>query len=237
MNHIAVRRMALTVASISFSLLTALILIVSAASSESLISVEPVILSDSIVIEPNVSFPYNISCTSLMVENISSYDGPFYEDGSGREVLNTAAILLRNTGKEMVPYAHIILRTKSASYIFDGYMIPPGAAVLIPEKYALPFISQEQIISCFGWSTILPQSDAYDIAVEEVGMGEIKVTNLSDNEISNLKLYHKTYLPENNLYIGGAAFVSRIDCINVGETVVISPKHFVTGYSRIIYYE
>lgn len=237
MNHITVRRMALTVASISFSLLTALILIVSAASSENMISVESVILSDSIVIEPYVSFPYNISCTSLVVENISSYDGPFYEDGSGREVLNTAAILLRNTGKEMVPYAHIILRTESTSYIFDGYMIPPGAAVLIPEKYALPFIYQEQIISCFGWSTILPQSDAYEIDIEEVGAGELRITNLSGSEISNLTLYHRTYLWENDLYIGGTVFVSRIDRIAIGETVDFTPQNYASGYSKVVYYE
>lgn len=68
-------------------------------------------------------------------------------------------------------------------------------------------------------------------------MGELCVTNLSGSQLTNLTLYHKTYLPKEDLYIGGAAFVSRIDRIDAGESIVLSPNHYAAGYSKIIYYE
>lgn len=237
MTHIAVRRWALGVASVSFSLLTALVLVVSAAYSDGLMAEKQTAGTEVYLEQSGVSFPYAISCTALVVEHVSSYDGPFYEDGSGREVFNTAAILVRNTGSSMIPYAHIILRTQNTSYIFDGYLLAPGASVLIPEKYALPYIPPKEVISCFGWATVMQQAQTYSITIEEIGMGELCVTNLSGSQLTNLTLYHKTYLPKEDLYIGGAAFVSRIDRIDAGESIVLSPNHYAAGYSKIIYYE
>lgn len=237
MNHITVRRMALTAASVSFSVLTALVLVVSAAFGDDLLAVNQSVVQTSFSEDSVLEFPTPISCTSVIVESVASYDGPFYEDGTGREVINVAAILLRNTGDEMIPYVHIILRTESASYLFDGFWIPAGAAVLIPEKYALPYEAQQEFISCFGWATVWQQTNSYAISFEEISMGKILVRNRSDTDIKNLTLYHKTYLQENDMYIGGVAFESRIDFLGIGETVVFSPKNYASGYSKLIYYE
>lgn len=237
MTHIAVRRIALTVASVSFSLLTALVLIVSAAYGDT-VTVAAVSKAPSHVTDgETVEFPFSISCTSLVVEAVAGYDGPFYEDGTGREVLNTAAVLLRNTGAEVIPYAHVILRTNSASYIFDGFLIPAGAAVLIPEKYASPYVSAEMITSCFGWATVMKYPDAYALTIEEEGMGQLLITNHGDADVRNLTLYHKTYLQENDLYIGGIAFETRVEHIGAGETALICPQNYAAGYSKVVYYE
>ena len=236
MTHIAVRRLALSAAAVSFSFLTALVLYVSAAYTEDA-GVFGEVAQLTFSQEAAVQFPYQISCTDLVVEQTASYDGPFYEDGTGREVLGVASILLRNTSSEMIPYAHVVLRTDTASYIFDCFWLPAGAAVLIPEKYALSWESQAQVISCFGWSTVTAEKNPCEISVEDVDMGKLCVRNLSGGEIRNLTLYHKTYLRENDMYIGGAVFETRIDSIGAGENVIISPRYYASGYSKIVYYE
>ena len=236
MSHIAVRRAALMAASISFSVLAALVLVVSAVCAEGGILFQ----SDIPVanIQPQeMSFPYAISCTSLVVDTVASYDGLFYEDGSGREVLGAAAILLRNTSEELIPYCHIVLHTDSESYIFEGFLIPGGTAVLIPEKTARPYLQQEKVTGCAGWSTVLQGERGEAVSVKEGTKGQIKVENLSDSSIQELTIYHKTYLQESDIYVGGRAFESKISSIGARETVTFQPINYAPYYSKIVYYE
>jgi len=239
MNHIAVRKISLSIASVSFGVLTAVMLIYSAIYGSvhtTALSDQPMVSQLAETASQKLSLPIPISCTTLVVEDLAAYDGAFYEDGSGREVCNVAALMLRNTGEELVPYAHVVIHTTDQSYVFDGFMIPPGAAVLIPEKNARK-LSSIAVESCFGWSTVMRQDDRYAISVSETGMNELAVTNLSGEQIHSLTLYHKTYLDDWGFYMGGRAVETLVGPISPGQTVTVHPEYYASGYSKVVYYE
>lgn len=237
MNHIAVRRLSLSIASVCFGVLTAMMLLCSVVYDG-----KPALASqsgDPSVVEytaPTLSFPIPISCTTLVVEDLAAYDGAFFEDGTGREVCNVAALMLRNTSERIVPYAHVVLHSTDCTYVFDGFMIPAGASVLIPEKNARK-LSSIAVEDCFGWSTVMADSRQYAISVSESGMDKLAVTNLSESPIHDLTLYHKTYLDEWGFYMGGRAVETTVEIILPGQTVVVHPKQYAAGYSKVVYYE
>lgn len=239
MNHIAVRRISLSAASVSFGVLTAIVLLYSVFGGNYdrfTVAEQPMVSQLVETTAQKLSFPVSISCTTLVVEDLAAYDGAFYEDGSGREVRNVAALMLRNTGEELIPYAHVVLHSVDSSYVFEGYMIPAGAAVLIPEKNARQ-LSSIEVRRCFGWATVLPENNRNTVSVSESGMNEILVTNRSESPIYNMTIYHKTYLDEWGFYMGGKAFETQVGSIVPGQTVTVYPDYYVSGYSKIVYYE
>ena len=79
-------------------------------------------------------FPYVIEGTELTVQNISSYDGIFLEDGSDGEVTGVAAMVVENTGDTNVEYAAITISCNGETLEFDASDLPAGATVVVQEK-------------------------------------------------------------------------------------------------------
>lgn len=239
MDHIIVRRLSLCIASISFGALMAMLLMCSAVYGCKNTTEHGGQAREASTIDLNshtLSFPIPISCTTLVIENLASYDGAFYGNGTEEEVYHTAAVMLRNTGENMVPYAHVVIHSTDYTYVFEGFMIPGGASVLIPEKYARK-LSSTAVKNCFGWSTVMQDAEHYPISILESGMDELSVTNLSDFPIYNLTIYHKTYLNEWGFYMGGEAVETVVEQILPGQTVMVYPEQYAAGYSKVVYYE
>ena len=231
MNHVWIRRMALSVASVSLGILTTLIMIGSSVTGEfTQVSAEEVSASK------NMQTVYPISCTSLTVENLLSYDGKFMEDGSEREVQDVAAIMLHNSKNVVIPYAYVTVYTENCKYIFDAYMIPPNASVLVPEETAQK-LKESDVMRVFGWTTVQEERRRFRLEIEEAGMGCFRITNMSGSKVHNLTVYHRTYLADEAFYMGGKAFQTHIPYIAPGNTVLVYPENYVSGYSRIIHYE
>ncbi|MEE1327426.1 MAG: hypothetical protein UHS47_02670, partial [Oscillospiraceae bacterium] len=57
-----------------------------------------------------LSFPYAIPGSDLVIEQVNSYDGLFFEDGSDREVSNVTAIVLANKGNSCMEYVNITMK-------------------------------------------------------------------------------------------------------------------------------
>lgn len=219
MNGILLRRFALLCAAISFSFFFGLLLISASAGEEN--------------IELQEMLPYKISCTSICVNRVVSYDGPFYEDGSGREVFDIAALEICNQGDVVIPYACIIVETGQRRYLFQATMIPVDTPVLVQESNAKPYFTEE-IIEIFGWNTVRKCTVTPDIAIRETGMAELTLKNNSAEMVDNLTLYYRTYYSEGNVYCGGKAFSIKIPEIEPGEIKKLHPEHYVSGYSRIV---
>lgn len=222
MNWVYMRRMALICASAAFGVLTCLMIVVGSTPREN--------------IQQGMIMPYNISCTSISVNRLVSYDGPFYEDGTGREVMNIAALEICNFGDVVIPYACIMVSAGGEQYTFQATMIPVDTPVLVQESNAQPYFT-DNIDSIFGWNTVRKCKIKPPVTVEETAMAELSVTNDSANVLKGLKVYYRTYYSEGNVYCGGKAFSVCIDSILPGETKKLYPEHYVSGYSRIVCYE
>ena len=184
--------------------------------------------------QTTISFPSTVSGTELIVRNMASYDGIFYEDGSNAQVFNTAAIVLENTSSETVIYTQIKLEAETKLYIFEAMMLPPGSSTLVPEKKRQQ-VTEDNFYSCSGWAFSDHSSNAQNIKIHSTGNGAITVQNISSKTLHNIILYHKTYLMDSLLFIGGTATQTKIQMLFPGQTTTIRPLCYADGYSKFVY--
>ncbi len=239
MNHIFIRRMALLGAAVSFSVVLALGLMCSTVYGQQSQGQDAVIAGAEQIRQKDVQkihagTEYPISCTDMVIMNLAAYDGAFYEDGTGREVVNVAALMLQNRGEDLIPYAHITVDTETGRYTFDATMIPPGSSVLIPEKNGQT-LGTTEIINYFGWNTVCPEDTLQAVAVCETLDGDLVLENMGDTALWNTTLFYRIYMEDGDYYMGGMAFETQIDHIPLGECVRILPEHYVMGYSQVVY--
>lgn len=228
MNHVLIRRMALSLAAASFSTLFAVILGVSASH----IDHERIKPADML---SNSTFcPILVEGTDLTVEQIAIYDGTFFEDGSGRDVLNTMAILVKNRSDHMILFSHIDLELDCGNYTFEATMLPPYSSVLIPEKTAQHYVSGK-IIKCTGRTTKAPEMQARPITLSNIDKTSVRLDNLSAFEISDIKIYYKNYLESEDMYVGGIAHICDVSSIPSGGYAEVLLSCYCSGYSKIIY--
>lgn len=234
MHPVVLRRFALTAAAVSTGMLMLVLLVGSALPGQAVPVAEGEKAEKTARETPSAVFPADISCTEMRVAHLAEYSGTFYEDGSPREVFQTAAIVLENRGDTCIPYAQITVRTQWDTYVFEGFLLPPNSYTLIPERTAKPY-PKEQVISVFGWNTRAYDEPCPSVTVTEQKKGTLLVKNMSGETVEGLTLYHKMYLPGDDLYIGGVAFATAVPTLAPQETVTAVPEYYAPGYSRILY--
>lgn len=240
MNHIILRRIALSAAAVSFGLLAVMAMLwitadhYSASTEQNLRSEQTQQLEKGITVLGDL--PIEISCTPLVVKQLAAYDGKFFEDGSGREVMDVAAVLLYNSSDRLIPYAYLTVRTENCQYTFDAYMLPPKSSVLVPDRSAQR-LTETNITDTFGWTTVKNDSQRPVLEIREQGMGSLRIQNLSGKKLRDLTVYYRTYISDGEFYLGGKVFQTQVAEIPPGETAVICPANYASGYSKVIYYE
>ena len=181
------------------------------------------------------ALPFQVPGTSLIAEQIVLYEGPFLEDGSGREVCNTAALLVRNCGQLGIEEAEIVLEAGMIRFVFAADTIPAGQTVLVLEKSAKTY-GPEIFSGCSGWALYSHQdwNGGGMLTVTEVDMGTLLVTNCSDKVLRNICLYYKNYLEDPGFYVGGRTNSYVIDSLQPGQTMQIKPNNYAYKYSGIV---
>lgn len=179
------------------------------------------------------SFPITIQNTTVQMQRISAYDGPFLEDGSDREVVNVAALHILNTGSEPILKVGIILRLHTETYVFYGAYIPPGIPVVLLEQSAKPYC-KDTVSDCSGWQITASAQALEGISVQESETGVLMITNHSQNTYLNVALYHKSWLSPPDVYVGGIAYKTTIPKLLPGQTEYLRPAHYAPGYSRLV---
>ncbi len=174
--------------------------------------------------------PAAVPDTVLQAVRFSSYEGPFVEDGSDRNVFGTAALEVKNTGTAMLKHASIRL-TGEQEYVFELTYLPPGATVLVLEKQGkrcgtpeFTAISGEQSVF---YGSILPM-----LCVSDLKMGSTMITNRSKETLNHVILYYKNSME--SIYIGGVTYTCAIGALDAGQSICVNLPHYAMGYSRIV---
>lgn len=179
-----------------------------------------------------VSLPYMIPGTSLLLRGIYPYDGAFWEDGSGREVIGVTALLLENIGEYGIDRARVIVSQGKDLLKFNVSKIPPGAEIVVLEQGRAPFTT-DVVHFCYGTQYLqLEGWDLSAVAFNDTGMGTLSLTNTTDAPLRNLCLFYKDYLQ--GMYIGGVANSYTVEEILPGEAISISPQRYAAGGSKIL---
>ena len=180
-------------------------------------------------------FPDSSAGGDLIAETMIAYEGGYLEDGSNREVVDIAALQLRNTGSRILPGASVAVQCAGQEYIFRTDEIPAYSTVLVLEKEGKKY-PIEQAESCViqvqaQENCFLP---AESLHFEMPSMGMIRVKNCRSIPLPAFELLYKTYMPETGIYLGGITYSCQAGAMMPGETIELHPPHYARGYSRII---
>ena len=181
-----------------------------------------------------LAFPAKIECTSLTVQTMAVYDGPFYEDGSGREVTDVAALLVSNESDLLIPYANIVVDTENERFVFHIHMLPAQSVTLVPEATAKPY-TPGKIVNLFAWHTVKQNQNAPQIHLSDKDDVTLQIENTSGRALRNLTIYFKKYA--DGVYIGGRPFEFTVPVLEENSAIAVSPAYYVSGYSRILFCE
>ena len=183
---------------------------------------------------PTISFPYSIPETNLVIQQISSYNGYYIEDASDKEVSGIAAIALTNKGGDLA-FAGIGISQGTRSLAFSASQIPAGATVIIQEQSGAAF-STDPYFSATATTQPVDHFEKSEglVKVEENGTNAITVTNISDTPLSEVKVFFKNYIPDEDVYVGGITYSFTLTNLQPGEATEVSASHYDSQYSRII---
>ncbi len=182
-----------------------------------------------------MEFPFVVPETGLIAEFMLSYEGSYFEDGSDVFLTDGAALCVYNMAEEYVEYAKIYIETAEGLYCFEGTCIPPKGEVLILEKYRSD-CPREPIYFASGEVTYARKDDcSWAFSVQDVDMGRVQVTNLTDKCKQDICLYYKRFAQEEDLYIGGLTYMCRLPQLQAGQSATLSPDVYASGYSKILY--
>ncbi len=181
-----------------------------------------------------IGFPFEIPGTSLVAEALVHYDGPFLEDRSETELFNSVALLVRNNSHQGIAHAEITVKGNE-NWTFEAQYIPPMGTVLVLESSGAQF-NESQITECSGWETVWCEGWQIDslLQIDSVDMGTIAVTNITEANLTNIRLLYKNWLPDSEIFVGGITYEVQICQLLPGETVLVQPDHYARGYSKFI---
>ena len=180
-----------------------------------------------------ITLPVTIPGTTLLAEQLSAYEGPFLEDGAGQEGVDIAALHIYNAGEQEVQNACITLQMDIGNYVFYGEHIPSGATVVLLEMRASPY--QKSIIkNCTGWQATSDKAQQDGVLITDKDNGTLIVTNITNNTLKNLRLYYKSWLSPPGVYMGGITYSVTIEQLLPGQTEMLCPDRYATGYSKVV---
>lgn len=181
-----------------------------------------------------ITFPYAISGTDLVVQQISPYSGYYLEDGSDRSVDNIAAIVVTNNGEAM-DFVGIGISQGLTSYAFSGSQIPAHSTVIIQEQTGAELVSGD-FNSCTATVTESSgtQTSSDIVQIVDNGNNTFTVANTSEETIPEVTVYFKNYLPDEDVYVGGITYHITLEDIEPGTGVEVNSGHYASGYSVIV---
>ncbi len=180
-------------------------------------------------------FPAQVVGTDLIALTPALYEGGYPENASGEYVVDVAALVLQNTASTGIENARVVLQWEGGSYIYEVDMLPAGGTVLVVDKKRQPF-AIHRWTACYGDQRIGegPWDTGEILSMDEVDMGMIYVTNTTDNKLTDVRIYYKSYLPQEQMYVGGISYCMGISTLDVGEKKALRPFHYANGYSKVV---
>ena len=182
----------------------------------------------------SLSFPYTIPGTGLTIEQVSPYSGYFLEDGSGDAVSNVMTIVLKNSGGDL-SFAGIGITHNDRNLAFIGSNIPAGSTVIIQEQNRAPYYDGYYYSATANTTDSAGFSRSSEaISITDNGDNTFTVTNNSGESISSAVISYKSYLPEDDVYVGGITYTVKLDGLDPDTSIVVNSSHYVSGYSVIM---
>lgn len=179
--------------------------------------------------------PYSIPGSGLVIEQINSYDGLFFEDGSDEEVTNITAMILTNTGDVCAEYIEITIERDGVPLKFVASALESGGTMIVLEATGKQFLDGNYSNCVADVATLAEMTMSEDqVRVEEKAEGGLLVTNITETDIPCVRIFYKFYMHDTDVYVGGITYTAKVTDLAAGASCTITPSHYFNGYSKII---
>ena len=185
-----------------------------------------------------MGFPYELVDCPLLLHQITGYEGAFLEDGSDREVVDTAALVIENLSQSMLKNTRVAVYAGEECFMFFADRLPPGEKTVLLEQNAKRY-QKQCFSSCWASCEIMSEQFAQQppIQIQSLGMDTLELSNLSETTLRDVRIYHKTWSEEIQAYLGGISYVTYVKALKPGQILLVQPEHYALGRSKIIHIE
>ena len=171
---------------------------------------------------------------ALVAESLSGYTGPYWEDGSGEEVENVAALLLYNPTDRLVEFAAVAVEWGEQTLYFFVYDLPPDSRCLVLERNRNGY-KAEELRACRELSVRWGRQELSREQIDYVGLGpQLAITNRDGRMLSHVTVHYKRYLQAQDCYLGGAVFSQHLFALQGQERRCVMPQHYRAGEAKIV---
>lgn len=181
-----------------------------------------------------MEFPIAVPGTTLVMHELVLYEGGYLEDSKREHVENVAAILMENVGQAGIEHARVRLFWDGGYYVFEAEMLPGNSSVIALEKNKQEYMLRPWT-GCDGMQKTAEGTWWIEgVQLENVGACKLRLTNISDHEISDLQLFFKDKVYQQDILLGGSTHCVNVGDLLPGDTVLLSPYRFVWEYSQVV---
>jgi len=174
----------------------------------------------------------------LLIRSVSPYAGPFWEDGSGREVRNVWQLTVTNTSEENIQLLRIHAEAEGQEAEFEITTLLAGSTVKVLEKSASEFPEDEEE-GRYEVEDLAYLKDEISIYPEQFTLsakdGWIRLENKGEQDITqDIYVYYKAYADD--VFTGGITYRVKFEGgIPSGESREETAGHYLLDGSKILY--
>ena len=181
-----------------------------------------------------LNFPITFPDSTLVAEELVSYHGQFWEDGSGEMVKNVAGLMLYNPTDRMIQFGAIALERAGEQLYFFVYQLPPMSRCLVLERDKKLYNTQAVTACrelCIRWDYQEMSREQLDY----VGLGPtLTIVNRDSRQQDHITLWYKQYVKEGDYYLGGTAYSAHLFFLRPEERRTVTPEHYNAGSARVV---
>ena len=181
-----------------------------------------------------VKFPVTPSGSTLVAEELVSFQGPYWEDGSGDLVEHVAGLMISNPTNRMVEFAAFVVEQAGERLYFFAYCLPPMSRCLVLE-YNKKTCDPGLVTACQELCVRWDQQKLSREQVDYVSLGPLMtVINRDARQLSHVTVRYKQYVKEKDYYLGGAVHSAHVFFLQPEERRSVMPEHYDAGRARIV---
>lgn len=175
---------------------------------------------------------------SLYVSCMGTYTGAFVEDGTDEQVENVLALVVKNTGEELVEYGKITADYDGEPVTFNFSGLPASGYVLVMEENRTVCEEPEELSDLACAQMAMPVDIILDFDTDFTlypSDGVINLENISGRDFeSDISVFYKNF--EYGLFIGGITYRARFSGgVKDGAYAQSMQEHYTLEKSAILY--
>lgn len=177
---------------------------------------------------------------ALLVREIGSHTGPYWEDGSDEPVADVLSMTVTNITGEAIQYALIAMELPEGTATFAVTALPAGASAVLLETGRMTYdkaVDYSSVaVECQNLAGFdIPMSLQKQKVEVQLLEGAVNITNISGGDIAGpIILCFKNV--ENGVYQGGIAYRIRLEeGLKAGEIRQIMASHIHQPGTELVF--